>query len=275
MRGVAAWWWEPVDAQRVRLLHLLIGLFTLVILFDQRAEVVEMVVTDRMFWRPLGLASIFHDPPGESVRWAIWIAALVSAAGWTARVPLSGLVLVPSLWLFGGLRIAQGTMYHDLHLLLLQIMAVSWVGRGAMPSGWPIRLAQIITMLTYFLAGWAKIFARGAEPLRWIEGESLWNHIGHVALSRILFDGQEPNWLVQGVLSIPPEWLTPAAVLTLGLEFLAPLALLNRRLTGVWVLSLWAMHLGIWAMMGIAFPYQTSGLCFLVFLAFVRRINPS
>ena len=49
------------------------------------------------------------------------------------------------------------------------------------------------------------------------------------------------------------------------LELGAPLVLLNKRLTWIWAALTLSMHWGIYLIMGIDFPYHTTGLIFLSF----------
>ncbi|HYP86805.1 MAG TPA: hypothetical protein VEQ59_01595, partial [Polyangiaceae bacterium] len=44
------------------------------------------------------------------------------------------------------------------------------------------------------------------------------------------------------------------------------LALINRRLTLVWLFAAWSFHVGVLTTMSIAFVYQLSGVAYLSFL---------
>jgi hypothetical protein len=48
------------------------------------------------------------------------------------------------------------------------------------------------------------------------------------------------------------------AITSLVIELGAPLALLHRRIAGVWALAAWGFHLGVVALMAILFPYRCS-----------------
>jgi hypothetical protein len=73
------------------------------------------------------------------------------------------------------------------------------------------------------------------------------------------------TWLV------PHGWLFAAAAWgTVLFELGAPLALREGRVRTAWILGVWGMHVGILAMMGIAFAYPLSGVAFAAFVPMER-----
>jgi hypothetical protein len=48
-------------------------------------------------------------------------------------------------------------------------------------------------------------------------------------------------------------------------ELGAPVALLGRRIAAAWAALAWSFHLGVLALMAIAFPYPLLGVAFLPF----------
>jgi hypothetical protein len=62
-------------------------------------------------------------------------------------------------------------------------------------------------------------------------------------------------------------------VATLAVELGAPVALLGRRWALGWSVAAWLFHVGIAALMWIAFPYPLSGIAFAPLLACERPIE--
>ncbi len=59
-------------------------------------------------------------------------------------------------------------------------------------------------------------------------------------------------------------------VMTLLLEVGAPLALFGGRFSRVWAIGAFAFHLGVVALMAIAFPYPLSGVAYASFFSVER-----
>jgi hypothetical protein len=123
--------------------------------------------------------------------------------------------------------------------------------------GWPVRLAAVVTVATYALAGIAKLRIGGAA---WINGESLRNHIAYSA-TRLRVLGGTPSPLAAPL--IEQSWLlTPMAVATLVIELGAPLVLVVTSLRWPWVAAVVAMHVAIAATMFVVFPYPLTVIAF-------------
>ena len=96
---------------------------------------------------------------------------------------------------------------------------------------------------------------------------------------QIAFDGLRKEFLESGAAPLGVlVWssLPLSAVLAVGslvIELGAPLALLNARLGYLWVLVTFAMHWGIYAIMGITFWYHQLGFAFASFLVDDRLVN--
>ena len=123
--------------------------------------------------------------------------------------------------------------------------------------GWPIRLAACVTVLTYVLAGVAKLRIGGVE---WMDGETLRNHVAYSA-ARLDVLGGSPSPFAEPLLDA--AWLfTPLAVATVVIELAAPVALLGGAVRNVWVVAAWLMHAGIAALMFVVFPYPLALVAF-------------
>jgi hypothetical protein len=123
-----------------------------------------------------------------------------------------------------------------------------------------LRLVAVVTVLTYFVGGWAKLRAGGLD---WWFGDTLRNQIAYDNLRKlILGDFYSPlgGWLTQYA------WVfTPMAVATMVIELGAPLALLSDKAGRWFSVAAWSFHAGIVAMMMIVFPYQLSFIAFAAF----------
>jgi hypothetical protein len=123
--------------------------------------------------------------------------------------------------------------------------------------GWPLLLMSIVTVLTYVLAGWAKVRTSGLD---WITGSVLRDQIAQDNLLKELF-GAPSSPLASAVLS--HAWLfPPLAAFAVLVELGAPVALLGGRWRDVWVGAAWLFHLGILVLMTTFFPYQLSGIAY-------------
>jgi predicted DCC family thiol-disulfide oxidoreductase YuxK len=127
--------------------------------------------------------------------------------------------------------------------------------------GWPIKLICTVTLAAYFLAGIAKL--AGELALEWANGSAMRAQIAVDALRKQVLGADTPplfDWLYDHA------WLFfLMGVLTFFLELGAPLVLIRKRLTWIWVVLTWMMHWGIYLIMGISFRYQMTGLIFLSF----------
>jgi hypothetical protein len=194
-------------------------------------------------------------------------------------------------------RSSFGFVFHteNLAALHLAVLAVSdasaaWSldARGkpapadAPRFGWPLRLASMVTVATYWLAGLAKLRESG---LTWISGDILTNQIAYDNLRKaVLGDRYSPI----GAFAVRHSWvMKPLAALSVALEVGAPIAFVGGRVTRVWCFLAWGFHAGIVALMAILFPYPLSTIAYLSFLepekglrwiaALVRRrknVNP-
>jgi hypothetical protein len=133
--------------------------------------------------------------------------------------------------------------------------------------GWPVRLMSLVTVLTYVLAGWAKVHNGGID---WLTGDVLRNQIAHDNVRKIVLgDIHSP---LGGLLSRHAWVFPPMALFTMVVELGAPVALLSRRLRSWWVALAWLFHVGILAVMAILFAYPISGIAYASMLAPERLV---
>jgi hypothetical protein len=131
--------------------------------------------------------------------------------------------------------------------------------------GFPIRLAAIVTVASYVLAGIAKLRIGG---LGWLTGDTLRNHIAYSA-ARLEVLGGWPSPLARPVMQHGAV-LAAMAIAAIAVELVAPVALLGGRIRSAWVAAAWAMHAAIAALMFVVFPYPLALVAFAPFFPLER-----
>jgi hypothetical protein len=134
--------------------------------------------------------------------------------------------------------------------------------------GWAVRTIGVVTLATYVAAGVAKLDNTG---LSWVFGHALREQIAYDAVRKIEL-GSIYSPLAAGM--VRAAWLFPIfALFTLGVELLAPLALLGTRWAIGWCVAAWFFHVGVLVSMAIVFPYPLSGCAFLSLFPLERWRN--
>ncbi|HEY6078636.1 MAG TPA: hypothetical protein VIW29_07525, partial [Polyangiaceae bacterium] len=281
-KGWRSAWREPAPARRLALLRVLVGGFAVLYLLARFRDFTNMSALATWQFSPVGAAQLLHEPLPQPAVVAGVVGALLLGAAFTLGLryrlvaPLFALLL---LWVTS-YRSSWGMLFHTDNLLLLHVLllaaapaadAYAWGGRSEVPAsadavharyGWAIQALCLLTVVTYLVAGVAKLKLAG---LGWLDGEQLRAQIAYDNLRKIEL-GRGPSsfgvWLVRH-----PALFPALAVLTLVVELGAPLALLHRRLALVWALAAWGFHVGVVVSMNIKFPYP---LAWVPYLAFFR-----
>jgi hypothetical protein len=281
------WWMAPAPPERLAALRILVGGFALIYLLARLPYFLSHAHFDPNQYRPVGILALVLDRP--LVPLAVYVITLATAAcalpfvlGWRYRItgPLFAALLLWTLTY----RHSWGMVFHTDNLLMLQVLilgitpaAHAWSldarRRGSTPAphgryGWPLRLMCCVVVVAYLLAGVAKLRNAGMD---WVWGDELRNHIAlDNARKALLGDIYSPlaaplmHW--DGLFRL-------LALATLLVELGAPLALFGRRAAAVWVLLAVGFHLGVLALMMIAFPYQMLGISFACFFPVERPIR--
>jgi hypothetical protein len=248
--------------KRLEALRILIGGYALVYLVARMAEIYQVSKYGASHFVPVGVVRILHAPLPPWLVLVIAIATCIALAGMVAGrayqivAPLAALGL---LWTLS-YRNSWGMVFHTENLLVLHVIALAVCPRD---KAWPVKLMAALTVLTYLMAGIAKLRIAG---FAWADGDLLRNQIAVDNLRKALLgDGVAP--LAQLFLEHPAP-LYMFSCLSLALELGAPLALLpqNPRLGYMWVMTAWAFHLGVVLLMNIWFPYPLLGFAFLPLL---------
>jgi len=281
--------WPVIDAvappERLAMLRILTGAFALVYLLV-RLPVFVQLADRRNGFDGVGLAALLDGPvSGGVVDLVIAVSVLAGAGfvlGWQYR--LTGPLFALGMLALGSYRGSWGQLLHFENLMVLYLLIVGlapaadvWsldARRRTQPDGpstelstrygWPIALASLVLVVTYVIAGVAKLRYGGLD---WVFGDTLRNHVAYAAARLDLLGGTPSPFAALGVRL---EWVWPfAAAATIVVELAAPLALLGGRIRTAWVIATWLMHVGILAFMLIGFPMPL----FLVAFAPLYRIE--
>jgi len=270
--------------ERLAMFRILIGTFGLVYLLI-RLPVFLQLGDRRTGFDGVGLAGLLDGPVSSAVlAGTVAVAALAGIGfilGWRFRVigPLFALGMLA----LGSYRGSWGQLLHFENLMVLYLLIVALAPsadawsldarrraddrRPAGASsvyGWPIALASLVLVITYVIAGIAKLRYGGLD---WVFGDTLRNHVAYAAARLDLLGGTPSPFAGLGV-RLESVWPLAAAA-TIAIELAAPIALLGGRIRTVWVIAAWSMHLGVLAFMLIGFPMPL----FLVAFAPLFRIE--
>jgi hypothetical protein len=129
--------------------------------------------------------------------------------------------------------------------------------------GWPIQTLLFLTGITYWIAGVAKLDNGGG--IHWATDAVFIEHVANNAFRYIFLLGSESEWTTR-LYTMDRRLVAAMAFGSLLLELSAPLMILHRRATLVYGVALFTFHWGVKTIMGITFPYQLSGACFIAFI---------
>jgi hypothetical protein len=203
------------------------------------------VIAALSWWR------VSDDGPLRLSRpWLRAIATVASAVGFlvltTARASFGQLLWFDNLPALHGVGIALATL------------VTVGVASGP-PVATIVRWCALVSVVTYFVAGVAKLRYGGIE---WLSGETLSNHVAFSA-TRLEVFGATRSPVADVAQSLRP--VAPvAAIATLLSELCAPAVLIRpTRIAGYWCLAMMTLHLAIAASMFVVFPYHLVGLAVL------------
>ncbi len=275
----ADWLAPVVPARRLALVRIAVVGFACAWMLSNAPDLLGRAQLPVARFDPVGIVR-WTGPVAPSIVTAILVLVGVSGAMTIAGVGyriIAPVFAMGSLWLLS-YRNSWGHMSHVEHLMMLHVGILALApaadalrpGAGTAPSpdrryGWPLRLMMLVTVSTYAIAGLAKLRIGGLE---WLGGESLRLHVAHEQL-RMRMIGVGRGGL--GAWLLPHAGAFSAmAIGTVVLELGAVVALRSGWIRVVWIGGLWLMHVGIWAVMGIGFPYPLSGVAFLAFFSVER-----
>jgi hypothetical protein len=284
MNGTAApkglrWWFPQMPAERLAVLRILVGTYS-VLYFTARLPYWLSFSRHRAIqFHPVGLLRWLDDPIHPAV-YQIFVAMAVLTsflflfgAAYRITAPLFALCLGVVLTYAN----SWGAVLHTdnlwlMHVLILALApaadAYSFDSRSeqAPPPhfkyGWAVRLMCWTCVLTYFVAGLAKLKNSGWA---FVEGDSLRNFVAMDNVRKIEL-GSVHSPLAAFVLSSSGPFCLLAAG-SLLLELAAPLVMLQRKVAKIWAIAMWCFHFGVLLLMAIVFLYP---LTFVAFAPFFR-----
>jgi hypothetical protein len=284
-------------AERLAALRIAVGVFAVSYL------VLRIPVLLRLRDRPaqdfdgVGILRWLDGPFPDWVLTAGVVGAVCSGAGFVAGAwfAVSGPVFAATMFVLCTYRSSWGQLLHFENLMVLHLVIVAV---AASADAWsvdarrrrergrtirrphdyasPLRLVCIVVVLSYVIAGVAKLRYGGLD---WIVGDALRNHVAYSA-ARLDLLGGTPSPIAE--FAVRQAWMfPPMAAVAVVVELVAPIALFGGWYRNVWVASAWLMHVGIAALMLVAFPYPLFLLAFAPFyplervVPFVRNLVPS
>jgi hypothetical protein len=275
-------WFVRAPAARLGLLRLMVGTFAAGYFAVRLNHFGNYARFRPEQFRPVGVVSILSQPSPGWLSWALAIAAallgVAFAAGWRFRFTGPAFAAT-ALWVLS-YRSSWGMILHTENLMCLHLVVLglassadAWAldarGKAAPePSeryGWPLRLMSAATVLSYLIAGIAKLRASGLE---WVTSDLLRNYVAYDAIRKLELGSIHSP--LGGMLAPYPLVFTCLAAISLLIELGAPVALLSRRLARWWVIAIWAFHVGVLLIMAIFFFYPVLGLAFLSFFELER-----
>jgi hypothetical protein len=277
----------PAPPTRLAALRVLVGAFGTIYLLVRAPYLFDVATLPRARFEPVGILAFLDEPlPLGVVRLGLVAAVLLGVAftlGWRHRLcaPLYAVLLL-------AITTYTSSWQHILHtenLLVLHTIVLAGARASAAWSldarraggpepppapgfGWPVRVMSVITVLTYVVAGWAKVRHGGID---WVTGDVLRNQVAHDNLRKIVLgDVHSPigGWLVRYGWMFPP-----LAAVSLAVELAAPIALARGRIRTLWVVSAWLFHAGVLALMAILFIYPLTGIAYASMLRPERAVS--
>jgi hypothetical protein len=264
--------------ERLAMFRILIGAFSLVYLLV-RLPIFLQLADRRNGFSGQGLAALLGGPaPGVVVDATITVTLVAGSGfllGWRFRI--TGPLFALGMLALGSYRGSWGQLLHFENLMVLYLLIVAFSPaadawsldrRRSRPDGsvrsgqstrygWPIALASLVLVVTYVIAGVAKLRYGGLD---WVFGDTLRNHVAYAAARLDLLGGTPSPFAGWGVRN---DWVWSfAAAATIAIELAAPVALVGGRARTAWVIATWLMHVGILAFMLIGFPMPLSLVAF-------------
>jgi hypothetical protein len=281
-----AWLAAPAPADRLAVLRILTSLFATGYLAALLPAL--LALADAPAWRfePVGVLAGLDAPLPAAAWTALVVGALVLGAASTtgAWFRLTGPGFAAVLLVVTTYRSSWGQLLWFEALFVLHVLIVGFApsaaslsidARRAVPVardggayGFPIRLAALVTVTTYVLAGVAKLRIGGAD---WLDGDTLRNHIAYSAV-RLEVLGGTPSPLARPFME-HGALLAPMTLTAVVVELAAPLALLGGRIRTAWVALAWTMHAAIAALLFVVFPYPLTLVAFAPLFP-LERLRP-
>lgn len=223
---------------------------------------------------PVGVARVLSSPLPPAATWTIALVAIASGIAFTLGRGLraSAPVFFASFLWVTTYRSSWGKILHSENLVVLHLGVLAFATLVTRrPHGrhdateheeedvarWTLTTMAIVTVLTYLVAGVAKLRSGGGG---WLSGDALGDWLVFDALRKTEL-GSFRSPLAAFVAS-QPRLVQILAIGTFLVELGAPVALVGPRAARAWCAAAWLFHLGILATMAIGFFYPLSLVAF-------------
>jgi len=273
----------PAPAERLAVLRILVGVYAVGWSVARLGEHLAHTRQPAHRWEPPGVWALRDAPPPDLILVGLAVGTpvlgLLFVAGWRFRAVAPAFAV--AVLVLATLDSSWGQVFHTENLMVLHVGilalapgaadALAVNRRSAAPPeadgayGWPVRLCALVAVITYVVAGLAKLRYSGFD---WADGSALRNLVAYDNLRKELL-GDRYSPLGTGLVG--HAWVfPPLAIATLAVELGAWVALLGGRRRTVWVVAAWVFHVGVLALMAILFAYQLSGVAFAPFFRLER-----
>jgi hypothetical protein len=269
VRRLGAWLTEPVPKGRVAAFRTLIYLFVAADLTIFTPWVRSHANTPAELYQPLLAGRLLPLPtPSPAVVWPVFwvllVLALAAATGRASRALGWAVFLLYFEWMI--IAMSYGKVDHDRFGLLVALAVLPTVGKArhgdpelTEAGGWALRVTQIATVCTYFLAAWAKLRFGGLD---WVTSS--------VLAQAIIRRGTGLADLIAGV----PGLLIVAQFGMIAFELLSPLVfVLPPRMRTAVVAFFYSFHLATFATITISFAPHLAALTSFLPLEKVRPVR--
>lgn len=274
-----------MPAERLAVLRLLIGAFATIYLLARFTSFTSLSRFSAHEFDPVGPLFFMSAPLPAAVLVAVTIATLALSVAFTlgARFRVTGPAFAIAWLLLTTYRSSFGMKFHTENLVCLHALVLGFSPAADAVAldarnrprpephgryGWAVRTLGLLTVVTYVLAGVAKLRLGGDG---WFTGDVLEAQIAYDNLRKIEL-GSLHSPLGVALLSLPALF-TVLAWLTLLVELGAPVALLGGRWAFVWSVFAWGFHASVLLLMMIAFAYPLSTVPYLAFFRAERWLE--
>lgn len=244
--------------ERLRVVRALVGAYAAIWMVVRLRYHLGLSGFDDARWSPVGVLAPFDGPPPAWIASIVLLVAIPLAAalavGW--RVRLTAPMCALATLLVTTYASSWGQLFHTENLLVLHLGVLAGAALVRRPDpALVLRVLAVATAAAYVVSGVAKLRGSGWA---WVTGDVLRDQVAYDNLRKALLGAP---YSPIGARAVAHGWLfAPMAVAALVIELGAPLALLGRRAGAAWSGAAWLFHVGVFALMAIAFPYQLAGV---------------
>jgi hypothetical protein len=258
-------------ARRLAVLRVLVGGFAVVHVVVRAPHVRQVARFDPSRFDPVGPLGLLDRPLSPALVDVLLAVTVLTGLLFVAgrRLEVVGPLFAVVLLVVSTYRNSWGHIFHTEHLFVLHVLVIGLAAPFTRrEDAWPVDVCAIVTVLTYAIAGWAKLRHGGWA---WVDGDALRHQVAYDNVRKAALGD---TWSSFGGWLVRHRWMFgPLAITALAIELLAPLSLLGRPARAAWAISAWLMHVGIIVTMAITFAYPVSGIAFAPLFRLERLLD--